>query len=293
MDDWQHILWLEWGLCDDPDYARRLYQGCGPFDDFYASMFFSNRPHLHFVERALYTACNIKRGAKPVWQKRLQQLEEAKRKDTPTDELIVQLEDHHWFAQFIARHALVYRGGRTITPLNIARFDASPELQQTIDLIIRSICAETTERLASETDIWLCPDCLTRCSEHWIEKKRQPDWKFYGCRRCRRSCDLLRVPGRVTVRLHSKWWDVYLQDGDNLIGNWFGYQPFLFDFDAVEIVQATDEEVERFAVHVGNDTDRAWQTPYKEMRCTIDPACGLSVNTVRILESIFGSVEYQ
>jgi hypothetical protein len=29
----------------------------------------------------------------------------------------------------------------------------------------------------------------------------------------------------------------------------------LFDFDRVEIQQATDEEVERFAVQVGNDTD--------------------------------------
>ena len=58
----------------------------------------------------------------------------------------------------------------------------------------------------------------------------------------------------------------------------------------MEIIQATDEEVERFAVQVGNDTDPYREPRYEQMQCSVDPKCQLSENTLRILESIFGPV---
>src|SRR6185295_18517069 len=83
---------------------------------------------------------------------------------------------------------------------------------------------------------------------------------------------------------------VSLAQQDGLIPvNWSATRK-LFDFNAVEIVRATDEEVERFAVQVGNDTDPTRQPGYKEMQCVILPQCQLSENTWRILQRTFGQV---
>ena len=72
--------------------------------------------------------------------------------------------------------------------------------------------------------------------------------------------------------------------------NWSAQQR-LFDFDRVEIIQATDEDVERFAMQVGNDTDPVRQPRYTQMHCLIAPGCRLSENSWRILQSFFGQVE--
>lgn len=48
---------------------------------------------------------------------------------------------------------------------------------------------------------------------------------------------------------------------------------------------------ERFAVQVGNDTDPVRRPTYAQMRCLVSPECGLSENTMRILQRTFGRVE--
>jgi hypothetical protein len=82
-----------------------------------------------------------------------------------------------------------------------------------------------------------------------------------------------------------------VKDDGILRVNWSVRQS-LFDFDEVEITRATDEDVERFAVQVGNDTDKVRQRRYKKMRCVIAPNCQLSENTLRISRSRFGRVEH-
>jgi tetratricopeptide (TPR) repeat protein len=67
----------------------------------------------------------------------------------------------------------------------------------------------------------------------------------------------------------------------------------LYDFDEVLIVQASDEQVERLAVQIGNDTDPIRQPRYQGMRCNIAPSCPLSANTVRILQQMFAQVTFQ
>jgi hypothetical protein len=80
-----------------------------------------------------------------------------------------------------------------------------------------------------------------------------------------------------------------VQQGQTLRVNWL-LRRALFDFDSVEIIAASDEEVERFAVQVGNDTDPARQPRYRKMECLIAAGCALSSNTVRVLRQIFGQV---
>ena len=72
--------------------------------------------------------------------------------------------------------------------------------------------------------------------------------------------------------------------------NWF-QRKTLFEFDRVEIIEATDAEVELFAIQVGNDTDKIRKSRYENMVCTVHSKCNLSKNTMRILNSMFGSVE--
>lgn len=65
----------------------------------------------------------------------------------------------------------------------------------------------------------------------------------------------------------------------------------LFDFDHVEVIQSTEEQVERFAMQVANDTDPSRRPRYRGMVCRVSADCGLPENTVRILASLSDRVE--
>jgi hypothetical protein len=71
--------------------------------------------------------------------------------------------------------------------------------------------------------------------------------------------------------------------------NWLSRRD-LFDFDQIEIINASDEEVERFAIQVGNDTHPLRQPRYKEMDCLVAKDCRLSQNSLRVLQRTFGQV---
>ena len=71
--------------------------------------------------------------------------------------------------------------------------------------------------------------------------------------------------------------------------NWLQRQQ-VFDFDWVEIVNATNKDVESFVVQIGDDDDEWRQSRYPQMQCVISPQCSLSENTLRILKNTFGEV---
>ncbi len=95
----------------------------------------------------------------------------------------------------------------------------------------------------------------------------------------------------VVAVLDAGWPEEAQREGNDLLRvNWLQRQS-LFDFDSVKIIQATDEEVERFAVQIGNDSDEWRCSGYRQMRCEIEPGCDLSENTLRLLRSTFGEVK--
>ena len=109
-------------------------------------------------------------------------------------------------------------------------------------------------------------------------------------RLCYQSREFIDCSKGVVAVLDAAWTGAQdLRDG-LLRVNWLARRA-LFDFTAIEIVQATDEDVERFAVQAGNDADPLRRPLFASMRCVVNPACGLSENTLRVLESVFGSVE--
>ncbi len=174
--------------------------------------------------------------------------------------------------------------------------EAVPALQPTLEnkalrpvvsQLLRDIAQETSQRLAHRTSGLLCPRCLTRFGPHEVRLTWWNNLTYYGCRICSQNRDFYE--GSVVAVLDSHMADAPVQQDGVIRVNWSTRRE-LFDFDAVEIVQAEDEEVERFAVQVGNDTDETRESRYQEMQCVVHPNCQLSENTLRILEHTFGQV---
>lgn len=156
--------------------------------------------------------------------------------------------------------------------------------------LMRDIAADTTARLGHQPDHFYCRRCLTRCTAHTGQVTLIKTVTYYGCRTCCQSQALLEWAGPVVAVLDSGMTEKWVEQAGTVRVNWLRHRA-LFDFEAVEIVQASDEEIERFAVQVGNDTDPLRQPLYKEMTCRLGLTCHLSDNSLRILRRIFGAVE--
>ena len=76
---------------------------------------------------------------------------------------------------------------------------------------------------------------------------------------------------------------------DKLRINWLR-RPNLFDFDWVEIVQASDDDVARFTQQISQDDDKWRGIRYPQMVCLVDPEAGLSAESMAKLREIFGEV---
>ena len=135
----------------------------------------------------------------------------------------------------------------------------------------------------------LCQRCLVYCAAHSVNIPGMDAITYYGCRMCHQSRDFYTVD-RVIAVLDTQMAVKPVFENQILRVNWL-VKRTLFDFDAVEIIQAGDEDVERFAVQVGNDTDPFRQTRSNDRRCFISAQRQLSPNSLRILQHTFGQVE--
>ncbi len=156
--------------------------------------------------------------------------------------------------------------------------------------LMKDIAWVTERQLGSRAGHLLCPHCLAHFYAHRADLPWQPDVTYYGCRLCYQSREAIDCPQGAVAVLDAGWNGEQDLRGGLLQVNWLARRA-LFDFDWVEVAQATDEDVERFAAQVGNDTDPFRRLRYMEMYCLVDPACDLSENTLRVLESTFGPVE--
>jgi HEAT repeat protein len=134
------------------------------------------------------------------------------------------------------------------------------------------------------SQLW-CRRCLARLGWHTTPS----GMKWPACRICGETIRVTHLVREAVVVLDENWSeDQTLSDGVLRV-NWLKRRA-VFDFDRVEIVAATDEDVERFCIQVGNDTDEFRQARYKGMPCRVARQCALSENTLRILRSTFGEM---
>jgi hypothetical protein len=178
-------------------------------------------------------------------------------------------------------------GGKIIPPLQAVAINHNHFLQQVAIRWLQDIEQETTQRLSLRAAHLICPFCLLKCTAHEVRLRTGQSIKYYGCRGCGQSQEFFS--GLVIAVLDNTNSEQFQQQ-NILQVNWLIGRN-LFDFDKIEIRQATDEEVERFAVQVGNDTDPIRQPRYKHMHCRVSSEYHLAENTMRILQQIFGQVE--
>ncbi len=183
---------------------------------------------------------------------------------------------------------IVALGGKSVAGLQEIMANPRQPLYQVASQLLADIETETTARLGQRYQHLLCTECLVRYAP--VQTKISPleSITYYACPHCFES--QVFFAGSVTAVLDQQNPAKLWQDGEALHINW-SIDRQLFDFDAISIINATDEDVERFAVQLGNDTDPIRQAKYPEMTCHVVPECQLSENTMRILKRTFGRVE--
>jgi hypothetical protein len=193
-----------------------------------------------------------------------------------------------WLSDMLEAYPqIIALGGEVIPTLQtIARQNTVPPY--ILYRLIHDIAHETTTRLADFQDSLFCLNCLTCCGPHKLNLGWLHTATYYGCRTCGQSRQFLEGMVAVAV-LDNQTTTELSQQHDALYVNWL-FRRELFDFSEIHIIQAGDEEVERFAVQVGNDTDPVRKPRYGDMRCLISPGCDLSPNTLKILRRTFGQV---
>jgi hypothetical protein len=184
--------------------------------------------------------------------------------------------------------AIVALGGEIIPLLHSVATTEKHRLQSVAKQLITETAA-TTHRLAYRLSGLVCRHCLLNFAEHKVDISRLQVVTYYGCPQCHRSIDYFEVRQVIAV-LDQQMLDRTAYDDGILRINWLRHRH-LFNFNAVEIVNAIDEDTERFAVQVGNDTDPVRKPGYPTMLCKVWAGCNLSKNTMRILRRTFGAVE--
>lgn len=248
------------------------------------------RPHSLALGQALLQACVERDAARERWAEPLRRLVEAVRGESRTlQQWLAALRNPDWVEATAAGHSLVALAGEAVELLQVLLSDSNADVQGAAADLIRDIAEDTSARLAARASRLLCVRCLVRCGTHKARLSGGSTVTYYGCRACHQSREFLDWSGEVVAVLDAGMSDERRERAGVLRVNYLA-RGSVFDFDRVDIVQATDAEVERFAVQVGNDTDEFRRPRYRQMTCAVSSQCGLSENTMRILRSMFGEV---
>ncbi len=186
-------------------------------------------------------------------------------------------------------HKVVELGGEAVPALQSIVGDARNVLRPIALELLKDIAHETKNRLSYQPTSFLCPRCLTHPDTYVVQIYWWRTVDYYGCRTCGQSRAFLEKRA-VAILDREMTTEQSEQNGDLWI-NWL-LNRRLFDFSEVQILQATDKDVETFAVQVGNDTAKKRKKRYRQIQCIISADCDeLSENTMRVLRHMFGAVE--
>jgi hypothetical protein len=153
-------------------------------------------------------------------------------------------------------------------------------------------CAAYLRRVLRERITWLaCGDCLAR-----LEKRSLPGCpvKYHVCRKCHRVYDAGERWGywrRIVAVLDRNWKGdqaPHPEDSNVLCVSGLT-RGVAMDADSIEIVDASDEQIERFVMSVHNDTDEYRRTLYPRLVCHVAPHIP-STQTVNRLRETFADV---
>ena len=237
------------------------------------------------LERALTAACRASDEARDLWKEPLERLAAALDIPFTPERLMDALRSNDWVERFIGRMSAAKTGGKAASALVELMGKGGKRVRGMALWLLRSI-AQASRSLAGRAEDFLCPECLVRVDKNRVAAPRQRDFHYFGCRRCGRNHALEEWTGKVVAVLDAAMKEARVRDGDELRVNALAHGD-VFDFDSVEIANATDEDVERFAMQVGNDVDDVRRRRYKGMDCAVAQESGVSEGAVRTLRSQF------
>lgn len=185
---------------------------------------------------------------------------------------------------------IIALGGEAVPALQTIFKDKSHPFYTVTPQLLTEIAETTRQRWADRLPYLRCGRCLGRCVDFTVSLSPLTSLTYYGCQSCGQSQEFFEFEGQVVAVLDSAMTSPQVEQAATLRVNWLARRA-LFSFDAAEIVRASDEEVERFTIQVGNDTDPARQPRYRELRCLVSIDCNLTENTWRILHRTFGEVD--
>jgi len=283
---WPAILWREWQECDDKIYANQLsFLLIGES----RGLRLPGRPNIFTVEAALAQGCvRYPDRARP-WRRLLRRLAQQRPNPPPVAKLIKDLQGGHWTRRFLARHTLVTAGGEAVEALSRLTTGEDEALSTLARWLLDNIERETKARLADRAADLLCPDCLVSFARYEVDLGRLASMAYYGCRKCGQSRRVLETDRKVVAVLDADWRETRAERTGYLRVNVLLDQP-LFEFERVEIIKATDHQVERFVMLLANDDDAGRQAHYSRAICLLGPQVALSQNTLRLLAHTFASV---
>jgi hypothetical protein len=263
------------------DHAIALHQGryhpCGLF-------WWIHRPSPEQVMTALraYTANNVE------WEPLFRLVRQQGKNSLSPGRLLSMLDSGEWQDRASARFVLATSWETILLSLPISSTGASPSGWKVLPWLLRRIAHVTSERLAAKMERLVCHKCLCHPAPHPVRNGKQRI-VYYGCRICG-QWRKFREASEVVAVLDSAMVDEETFAHGVLRINWLR-RDGLFDFDRVEILRATEYDIEHFCIEVGNDTDPWRMGRYRLMPVRVAVDGDLSENTVRILRHQFERVE--
>jgi hypothetical protein len=223
--------------------------------------------------------------------------------------LIAALEDRDWDVRRAAAQALGQIGdARAVEPLIASLIDRSKYVRQAAtqalgkigvpcaidpllenrklsqiedyaNAVIRDISKHNVNKFQS---IWQGCVCQEHMN-HFIKSNRSislfQSITFYACRTCQRTEPSYRGISQVIAVVDVSAWQLTIVQHDNLLYVPWSLERGIFDFDTVEIHQATSSQIETFLLKFDEDEDpaRPWkQKRGRKIQCRVLPTCPIT-----------------
>ena len=184
---------------------------------------------------------------------------------------------------------IIRLGGEVVPILQKTISFSDDKLHPVATQLLSEISTKTTTELGNRLSQLVCCQCFLKFeSLNLYGKSSLRTGRYIGCRGCHQSRDFFE--GAIGVVFDVANEQLQYEKNGILWVNWIHYQK-VFDFDLIHIIQASDQDIERFVIQIGNDSDKHQQKKRYSQACFISPSCQLSANTMHILKSMFGEVE--
>ncbi len=196
----------------------------------------------------------------------------------------------NWLADLADEYANIIAVGGELVPSLVVMMNSGTKLERQLAWYLTAAIGSSTQReLQKQVKQLLCINCYARCSDHKVSMMWPHITTYYGCRICHQSRQFYRCKRSIAVLDEQMQIDV-AQEDETLLINWLIWRKPC-DFGAIRIIDATDEDVERFVVQMSNDVDVVRRERLSKILCRVSATHTLSENTMRILERTFENVK--